>query len=84
MKLTKQWKQLTQQYCQKVIYLQAKIVTNLDDWFVKYTVQARSDGMDPGQGRLDPKSGHALFTCDTMSAMENGKKTQSIFVMFCL
>ena len=34
MKLTKQWKRLTQRYCRKVIYPQAKIVTNLDDCLI--------------------------------------------------
>ena len=72
MKQSSQWKRLSR-YCRKEIYPSEIIENKLDDWFVRFKV-SHSDGQDPGQGRLDPRSGKTLFRPETKSAVENQKK----------
>ena len=73
LKKTKTWKKY-HKYLRKEIYPSPEIIQNLDDWFVKYKCTA-SPGQDPAGGRLDPKTGRALFRPETKDAVKNNKLT---------
>lgn len=66
------WNRSYAKYMQKNIHPSNVIEQNLTSWFIKYKVQA-SIGKQSGCGRLDPKTGWALFTDQTKPAIEYAK-----------
>mgnify|MGYP005848719877 CR=1 FL=1 len=73
MEMTPQFKKTYQKYLMKEIHAHKTIERNLENWFIKYKVNA-SEGKQPGRGRLDPRTGKTLFTVETKTVVEEQKR----------
>jgi len=73
LKATKTFRNRYGKYLRKEIRQTNTICDRIDQWFIRFKVQA-SDGAMSAQGRLDPISGETLFTPETKVAVINCKE----------